>query len=386
MKALSHTMPLMTPTRRRALAALVVSLFALIQGAVPAFSASEEEVEQARIEQQAAAKKRAEALADLDSAVAVYEELNAELEELTFRIGRLRSQIAVYGERARSLRDEIRNRAVESYMNGDERDPVARVFSPEQAQQSMLAAEVLALAIETESSSLDALLATAAEMDRLQVELDSDSDRVFQLRIEADAVVVRMNELFEVAAQEFAAADANLDSAEAALAEQRRREEEERRRREAEARSAAFLRSIRPSDGLPLEATPGFICPVAGPTSFTNSWGAPRSGGRRHAGTDLMAAKGTPLVAVADGIVRKTYGSLAGIAIYLYADYGIRFFYAHLDSYAAGLQDGQRVSIGDVIGYVGNTGNARAYHLHFSIRPGNISNVNPYPTVAAACL
>jgi murein DD-endopeptidase MepM/ murein hydrolase activator NlpD len=133
--------------------------------------------------------------------------------------------------------------------------------------------------------------------------------------------------------------------------------------------------------------TPGFICPIAGQTWFINTWHAPRPGGRVHKGTDMFAGRGTPLVAVGDGTVRTSYDGLGGYIVWLYADHGVNYFYAHLDGYSAGLSTGQRVARGQVIGYVGDTGNPApgAYHLHFGIYPGGIMAVNPYPTVVEVC-
>ncbi len=385
-----HTMLLVSSWRRRAVALVLITVAALAQsGGIPAYSVDEEDVEQARQEREQAARERAAALADLDSAVAAYEALNAELQELTFRVGRLRSQIDLYESQSRDLRDEIRTQAVDSYMHGDERDGLSAVFNPEVVQQSIIAREVLALAIDSDSASLDSLLAVTAEMDRLQESLRTDSARVEELRVEADAVVARMDELFAQADAEFNQAQSEFVAASAALAEQRRREEEERQRREAEQRVRDLIRASlgAPSLGVPMSITPGVICPVAAPTFFINSWGFPRSGGRVHLGTDMFAAYRAPLVAVGDGVVRLSTSSLGGIVVHLWADHGVDYFYAHLDAYAPGLTSGQRVTRGQLLGYNGDTGNAAsgAYHLHFGMRPGNTINVNPYPTVRAVC-
>jgi murein DD-endopeptidase MepM/ murein hydrolase activator NlpD len=95
--------------------------------------------------------------------------------------------------------------------------------------------------------------------------------------------------------------------------------------------------------------------------------------------------RGHPLVAVNDGVVKLKTVNLGGIVVYLYDDAGNRYYYAHADGYASGLKDGQRVTRGQVIAYVGSTGNAGGPHLHFQIHPGGGPAVNPYPTVREAC-
>ena len=127
----------------------------------------------------------------------------------------------------------------------------------------------------------------------------------------------------------------------------------------------------------------GFVFPCAGPHSYSNDWGAPRVG-HRHQGCDIMAAKGTPAVACVSGVVRTSEGGRQGHAIWLNGDDGNSYFYAHLNGYAVG--SGTRVSAGQVIGYVGNTGNASGgpAHIHFEVHPGGGGAVNPYPILRAA--
>jgi murein DD-endopeptidase MepM/ murein hydrolase activator NlpD len=118
------------------------------------------------------------------------------------------------------------------------------------------------------------------------------------------------------------------------------------------------------------------LFPVAGANEYIDSWGFPRSGGRRHKGTDIMAAAGTPVVAVRDGVVTSGSSGLGGITLWLESADGTRYYYAHLQSIEIG---SGHVTTGQVIGYVGSTGNASASapHLHFEIhRP---EAVNPYP-------
>jgi len=367
---------------------------ALLVGSAPALSITEEEVEQARAEREAAAAERAAALGDLETAITRYEEINSEYQDLTYRIGRLRASIEDHEDMIEDLREEVRAAAVQAYMEGSTRGTGIRAFDGDRALQEEIAREILSDAVSVESEALTDLEAVSGEMDRLSEQLAQDSGRLAELRIEAEAVAARMEEFFRAAEQDLAVADADLQTAEAALAEQRRIEEEERLRREREEQArrqreeALRLALASPAHlGVPDSVTPGFLCPVAGPSAFVDSWGAPRSGGRVHVGVDMMALEWTPLVAVASGTIQMSTQNLGGNVVWLYADHGVNYFYAHLVDWPDGLVNGQWVERGQVIGYVGDTGNPApgAYHLHFSIYPGGVAAVNPYPTVARHC-
>ena len=131
------------------------------------------------------------------------------------------------------------------------------------------------------------------------------------------------------------------------------------------------------------------VMPVVGvqPYQLSNSWGDARDGGKRkHKGIDIFAPKGTGVVAVADGIV-SFIGEQpkGGLCLWLTTENGASFYYAHLDRWAAGLYEGMEVSVGDLLGYVGNTGNARTTpsHLHFAVNESD-EMVNPYPILTKA--
>lgn len=128
---------------------------------------------------------------------------------------------------------------------------------------------------------------------------------------------------------------------------------------------------------------PGWACPVQGSVSFGDTWGAPRSGGRTHQGVDMIGESGLPLVAVVDGIATAKVNTLGGRTVSLNGVDGARYYYAHLEDWA----NLGSVRAGEVIGYLGQTGNAAfsVPHLHFEIHPNGGPAVNPYPTVAAFC-
>lgn len=158
-----------------------------------------------------------------------------------------------------------------------------------------------------------------------------------------------------------------------------------------QATASALTSAASPPTAPPASGNDGSVVlavfPVASSCRFSDTWGAVRSGGRTHQGVDILAPSGTPLYAVQTGTItrkRADYsGSLAGNALWLTAPDGTYFFYAHLSGFADGIVEGSAVSAGDVIGYVGATGNASIPHLHFEIHPGGGVAVNPYPFVKA---
>jgi murein DD-endopeptidase MepM/ murein hydrolase activator NlpD len=146
----------------------------------------------------------------------------------------------------------------------------------------------------------------------------------------------------------------------------------------------------------PIVMPSGLAIPVAGvrASQLSDTFRDSRSGGRVHDAIDIMAPRGTPVLAAADGMVEKLYFSRGGGGISAYVrspDRNWSYYYAHLDAYAPGLREGLRVARGDPLGTVGSTGNANPAgpHLHFAIHRMSAADrwwqgapVNPYPLLA----
>jgi murein DD-endopeptidase MepM/ murein hydrolase activator NlpD len=135
---------------------------------------------------------------------------------------------------------------------------------------------------------------------------------------------------------------------------------------------------------------PGFLFPVEGPTRFVDSFGDARLSGtihqHWHEGCDVMSAAGTPLVAVEDGVLTKYGGGdpLGGKSFVLTGSSGYWYYYAHLSRFVPTLKEGDIVTAGEVVGYVGATGDAVAPHLHFEIHDPDGQVLDSYGLLEAA--
>ena len=136
----------------------------------------------------------------------------------------------------------------------------------------------------------------------------------------------------------------------------------------------------------------GYVFPVYGPSGFGDTFGAARATTIWHHGQDIFAALGAPVLAVADGTVFSVgWNRVGGNRLWLRDRDGNEFYYAHLAAFSPLAVNGGRVQAGDVVGFVGNTGDAETtpYHLHFEIHPSSLlflgydGVVNPYPYLRA---
>ena len=267
--------------------------------------------------------------------------------------------------------DEINELAAELYMEAGGTSSI--VLFAGTLDEALTGNELLDAATGDSMAALDDLLAIRNDLDRFQAELVELDAQLREVEAERAAFTDVMNTI----AEEQKAAFNELSTECRNLTNQYNREQ-------AAAAAAAAARAGGRSAGV--GAISGFQCPIPG-SSFIDSWGFPRSGGRSHKGTDMFQSWNASIIASADGTVSLRNGGLGGKTIWLSADNGYAYYYAHLSDFA--VSNGARVSAGQLIGYNGDSGNARGGppHLHFEIHPGGrgAAAVNPYPTVAAAC-
>ena len=347
-----------------------------------------------------------EASARLDEQAAVLEEAWSRESQLTDQLARLNETLDQARIELNSSREAVKERAVEMYMTGS---PRLHFFKAADDWSEQLVLRAYMEDVATSDSALIARLdVAAAAYTREQAAIEQTLADQETVRRQLETVTAELGALLDERSATYQAIKSEYDRQEAerrrlAAEEQRRKEEEQRRleeeRRRQEAATTTTTTTVAtggattttttaPAAPDPGTASPAMVCPVAGPVSFVDSWGDPRSGGRSHQGVDMLAARGTPLVAVESGTIkRKSTSTLGGITIWLEGRSGDAYYYAHLDAWAAGLTQGMSVNAGDLVGTVGTTGNApeNVPHLHFERHPGGGAAVNPYPFVRGLC-
>ena len=360
----------MTATRTHRRVFLVIFVVALIAALFPAPSGAvtRSQVDAACASSASQLAEYRAAQADFEEAALDYEAALNEVERLERKQDKVQGSVDSHSEDLVVVQEQLEEQAVQMYMRGGFNNP-GLIFSASSVDQVMTSNEFLNSATVGGQQSISNIIAAKGELTRLQEDLEVVHDELKDAEADSLDILQRQESAMEA---ERAAYD-KLDDQCKELT--RKYNEEQAAIKAAAARRAAGSVQVG-----------HFICPFTpGRTSFIDSWGFPRSGGRTHKGVDMFAARGEPMYAVQSGVARASNNSLGGITVHLRADTGFTYYYAHLDSRA--FTGSTRVAQGDVIGYNGSSGNARgiAPHLHFEIRPGGGAPVNPYPTVRAAC-
>jgi murein DD-endopeptidase MepM/ murein hydrolase activator NlpD len=395
---MSPRSPIARTRTRRVVAVLLAAATIGLSSTVNAQSSESPAARAAREIQDARDRANAAAQAMFDK--------ESEIDRLELDIAETEKELAAVEARADEMRDGLEAQAVRQFVGAG--GPDFPLFIDLDETNDVLAADVLAsVAANTAVADLDEFDAVMTDVEETREELalqqqeaESAVDAFAALQVAAEEEVVRLGEiekqrLIDEAVQQ------ELER------QQRIRDEQERQEREAAAAaasasaSASAAASATPGQAAsarsagsgsasaqvaptpaPANAGSGLVCPIAGPRSYADTWGAARSGGRRHEGTDIMSPSGTPLVAMEAGRVEYRSNRLGGRTLRLYGAGGTRYYYAHLSRYEG---SNRSVSAGDVVGYVGKTGNTSANHLHLQVHPGGGRAVNPYPYVRRAC-
>jgi len=319
------------------------------------------------------AKAKVEAAqAAADTAAARYADAETRLGELSSQVDALAAAIEADKKEAAELRVVARKRAAEAYSS---RDVLAGegFLSDDDPLDGVRRDKLLEATKARDDATVRRLAALTEDLQRQRGDLEDaraeQTVALHQLQAEQATVQTQLGE---------------AQQALTALEEYLRQVEEAERARQLAAevaRAASNRNNGRDYTGVPVST--GLVCPIRGAVSFVDSWGAPRHQGP-HQGVDLMAASGTPNVAVVSGSVSFRSGGTSGNGAYLQGDDGTLYYYFHLSAYEGGAR---RVAQGEVIGYTGNTGDASGgpTHTHFEIHPGGGPAVNPYPSVRAVC-
>lgn len=283
----------------------------------------------------------------LDELAAEHEKSQQELGKVSSRADELDRQVNATKKKLTRLRARVAQIAQTTYINGGVDDTVLALLDDGGPEEVAARATTLSVLSTSNDQALQAATKERQRLSRQRTEL---------------------NKVKKQAAAEEKKLQKRRDKLNAALRDARAaaREAEEKA-------SRADVRS-------------GGACPVGKPRTISDTWGAARSGGRSHQGTDILAPMGTPTYAVEAGtITRAGNNSLGGYIVILKGNSGDSFYYAH---HSANLvRTGQKVTAGEQVGKVGMSGNAQGTvsHLHFERWPNGGNAVNPYPYVRARC-
>jgi murein DD-endopeptidase MepM/ murein hydrolase activator NlpD len=331
---------------------------------------------------------------ELNDARAVVNAISADLEDEMASLEDSLSQQRVYEARIQKLTDEIAQRdreiALAAYAA---RDRARSMYVTAGADRYQAAASPETITrLGTKTAYLDAVVDLDVDVvnqfiylqeDRANLQVEIEVLSADQAALSADLEAKTQSILGELTA---------ANDTFQALYDQWRVEEAERQRKAAEARAraqraaAAAAAAAGSYSSSAFATVNGRTCPVAGASAFSDTWNNPRDPNRQHHGTDLVAAEGTPLVAIENGrIWSPNWHWAGGIGLYIRGDSGDIYYYAHMQKYAPGIVSGTRVGAGQLVGYVGNTGNSSIPHLHIGYQPGGGPLTNPYQLMVKLC-
>lgn len=341
----------------------------------------------------ASARTSADVRKELERITVRLQEAEAQQARVLDRLTRLNRELAATEAALAATQATLARRVRTIYMSGMGASSIEVLLTSEDPDTGLERMGMLEATTRGETEALRTYRVQRRKQRQVKTLVDQARKEIGDTQRKLRRDTAALGKLFDaLSRQEAEAARKKAEAAERArearlaaiLAEERRlaRIADERARARARERARAQRASRSTTSRV---ATGGHTCPVGPAHSFADTWGAARSGGRRHQGTDIFAPHGSPVYAVVGGRVRTDYNRLGGVVLYLNGDDGHEYYYAHNASNIA--RSGQRVAVGELIARVGNTGNASrtAPHVHFELHPGGGSPVNPYPFLRSVC-
>lgn len=348
----------------------------------------------------AAMKRVGQIEKELEGIRARQEALRSEIESLTNHIAQVYAQMQALrgqideteqvierkGKRVKRLQGRLNDRARTAYMQG----PTALLeFVLEAGSIADLSDRVtfLSAVSRTDADVAAGLEVEREEMGRFEEDLRGYLVQHKELLAELRKQNLELEAKFEEQEGLAAQTEDKLAEAEDAVRRLKKKRRDEILA-EIRARQAAIAAAAQGGGGA-VQISPGDgllqTCPVDAPRSYINDFGFPRSGGRTHQGNDIFAPAGTPIRAAFSGVARESWNGLGGNSVFVTRPDGTFVYNAHLSAYAG--VNGKQVQAGEVIGYVGNTGNAVGTppHNHFELHPGGGAAINPYPHLNLVC-
>jgi murein DD-endopeptidase MepM/ murein hydrolase activator NlpD len=336
--------------------------------------------------------------AELAKAVAQLDQEEAELEQLQAQIDDTRARIRDAQDRYDRIRDRLNERAAQAFMAGGGSNLEILLGATSLDDLSDRLAYVDAIA--RSDSSL------AQQAANLRASLEFEEQSLEQLKAIQQEKIAAQQKVRDGILTELSAVNRLRDQA-VAVAEQKLTKYQDIQKEHRQLLRALAQQTTTSPPHTSVDLPPGFhnpleVCPVDDPRAFSDSFGAPRYAGgfHLHAGNDIVSNYGTPIRAPFDGTAKPSYNTLGGNSEYVYGATGY-VYNAHLDHYAA--KSNGPVQAGDIIGYVGDTGDAIGTpHDHFEWHPdvipanwpasyygytviGPTDAVNPYPILVDVC-
>ncbi len=295
------------------------------------------------------------------------------------KVNQAETEIAELAKKRDDLAARLEAKAIHAYKNGGDLSSLSYFAGITDLGEDNRRQVYLQNVIEQDNRDLAEMASVKEDLDVKQSELQAEKERYESARRSSEAEKNQVDQALDAIAQEKSRLErqkssedaAKAAAAEAALASARQA---------ASASQKAAADAASGGGGGGGVAYGGSSCPVQGGFTYTSFWGD----GRNHRGIDMAAPSGTPTAAITGGtIARAGSGGGYGNMVYLAGDDGNTYLYAH--HVRNNVTAGQRVSAGQIVGFVGSTGQSSGNHLHFEVHPGGGGAVNPYPTVAAVC-